>query len=307
MRIRVGAEVGLTAREDPPRDTAVHRDVASDKALDPRAGEDPGSKELTLPVGLKDRQAVRRNRLEQVRSGDPQDPFRIVLGLKRARGLDEQPCEARLVQFSGTDGGGRRGLVVGTKGGPTFSDHPNVAPFEPCLRNVVVAWFRQIVRHDDRACQVRSHAVSNTQIRDRSRLGVAIDSTSDNPSPEAGHEDDQGREISSSDLVPDEPLRQRRIEHNEVRSNSGDEAVVAHWRHCPVDCEAEPKLFEMTEMSSRCLVDRGARPPPHHPGDLAGHRPKAVGALDAVESGSGQQFPGHRHQDHRRRRVLSKR
>ena len=203
---------------------------------------------------------------------DLEDPLGIVLGLQRARSLDEEAREAPVVE---TCAGRRRRIGVISIGARSVSPRSrktrtsrrwNHATGTTSSGGLGAARRR---RPAGRArCGPTPYWTPTSATADGGCL--AVDAASDDPPAQAGDEHDRGREIRSGDLVLAQAgPAQRRVEEDEVGSQVGDQPRVERREDDAVDREQESEVAKLAEprqsharrgrRRSRCGRSRQAR------------------------------------------------
>ncbi len=227
-----------------------------------------------------------------------------MLGLEGARGLDEEPREAPIVEAGGPRFEDRRELERRAQRVTALMEDANLTPLEPRDRNDLVAWLGEVGVDDEGARKVRTDAVLHPELGERHGSGLAVDAASDDPPTEASHVDNRRGEERLGDLVLTQQLRHRRVEEDEVRAEIGDEAAIERRGHDAVDGEQVTELAQPAKAAGRCLVEFAIGLALHQPGELARIHGEAPSRIGHIELGSGQDRAGQRHHQDRGPGVL---
>jgi hypothetical protein len=259
---------------------------------------------MPLPVGLEDREPVRGHDAAETSGRHLEDSPRVVLRLELTRSLDEEAREAPVVE--GGDPGGldeiesdRRQQRV-----TALLKDPDLAPLEPGDRDHLVGGIGDLGVDDERASEMRAHAVLNPELGNRTRGCLAVDAASDDAPAEARDEDNCRGEVRLAHLIVDQAPRDCRVEKNEVGSKVGDQTAIERGRHHPVDGEQVAAVSKLTQTRDRDVIELAVSLAVHDPGDLGGVHPEVAAFAGDHELRSREHRSRQRHQEHCRSGVL---
>ncbi len=305
--VRVGAAVRLAASECPTGDALAQRDIVLHEAFGPLAGEHASTEAMPFPVRLEEREPVDREHLGQSIGSRMQDALRVVLSLQRPRGFDEEPGEAPIVEAHATGRGHGDHLDRGLERVAAFVEDTDLPALKPGDGHDVVGGLGERGINDERPREMRANPVLDADLGDHRSHLLAVDTSGDDASAEAGDEHNSGSEVRLGDLVLHEPGGQHGVQENEVGAQLGDEVRVERRGDDAVDRKQEPERAKLAKTLERHLFERSFRLGSDDPGELARVEAKPACCGGDGELGRAEDLVRERHEEHGGSGVLGKR